>query len=168
MDTEYDSMPVEDMIASVKKAVALAGLSDTSPDRDLKVGSVHLTLRVVAAKAGGAQVSFRVPFIGMKLSGGVKVSKHNTHTVNMALRSTGAAAGHEVRGDVIGDALASAIKTIRAAMASAATGNEPWALSSGTVDLEFAVGRGGSISLGAEGDLSNEATHTLQLELLPP
>lgn len=52
-------------------------------------------------------------------------------------------------------------------MASAATGNDSWDLSSGTVDLEFAVTRSGNISLGAEGDLSNEATHTLHLELLP-
>ena len=54
-----------------------------------------------------------------------------------------------------------------AAMASAAEGDDPWVLASGVVELEFAVQRNGRISLGAEGELANEVTHTLRLTLLP-
>lgn len=167
MSTDNDSMPVEELIASVQNAVAQAGLSRTVKGRDLQVRSAQLTLRVVAAKAGGAGVSFRVPFIGMKLSGGVSVSRHNTHTINIALRPSGAPSGRAVRADPIQQALADAIATIRAAMASAAKGTDPWTLSSGTIDLEFAVTRTGRISLGAEGELSNEMSHTLRLSLEP-
>lgn len=167
MDLEQDSMPVDEMIRSVQRAVARAGLSSATPGRDLRVGSVDLTLRVVAAKAAGAGLTFRVPFIGMKLSAGTRVSKQNTHTVRISLQPVPAEAGHPVRGNPIEDALADAISTIRTAMASAAEGNDPWALASGAVELEFAVQRNGRISLGAEGELANEVTHTLRLTLLP-
>lgn len=53
-------------------------------------------------------------------------------------------------------------------MAEAAVGNDPWVLSSGTVDITFGVTKTGSISVGAGGELANEVTHTLRLRLVPP
>jgi hypothetical protein len=63
--------------------------------------------------------------------------------------------------------LVSAVQTIRAAAASAAVGDDPWVLSSGTVDISFVITKAGSISLGVEGELSHEVTHQLQLGLGP-
>jgi hypothetical protein len=167
MDVRHDSMPVGELVASVQRAVARAGAGRTTAGQDLRVSAVSLTLRVVAARSGGAGLSFRVPFIGMQLAAGVAVSRHDTHTVAIALRPTGVPPRHAVRGSLIEDALASAIQTIRTATASAATGEDPWALSEATIDLEFAVERGGRLSLGAEGGLSGTVTHTLRLSLEP-
>jgi hypothetical protein len=73
----------------------------------------------------------------------------------------------KVRGGNVEDALVDAIVTIRTAMAHASSGDDPWILSTGTVDISFGVTRTGSISLGANGELADEVTHTLRLRLMP-
>jgi len=52
-------------------------------------------------------------------------------------------------------------------MAHAAAGDDPWILSTGTVDISFGVTRTGSISLGTNGELADEVTQTLRLRLIP-
>jgi hypothetical protein len=49
----------------------------------------------------------------------------------------------------------------------AAEGDDPWALTTGTVDLSFGVTETGAISLGIDGELASEITHTLHLGLTP-
>src|SRR5579875_1923152 len=120
-------------------------------------------------RPAGAGLDFRVPFLGMKIFGGAKLTKQDTHTIGILLQPAARPAARAVLGgNPIEVALASAIATIRAAMATAAAGEDPLAIGSGTVTLEFAIERNGQVSLGAEGGLGQEVTHTLVLTLVPP
>ena len=65
------------------------------------------------------------------------------------------------------DVLVEAIETIRAAVASAASGDDPFVLNDSTIRISFAVTAEGSISIGVNGSLSDELTHTLVLALVP-
>ena len=67
----------------------------------------------------------------------------------------------------IEEALVSAITSIRTVASQAAGGDDPWILSESTVDIAFAITRSGTISLGVDGELSDEVTHTLRLRLAP-
>jgi hypothetical protein len=60
-----------------------------------------------------------------------------------------------------------AIVTIRSAMALAAAGDDPWNLSAGVIDITFALTKTGTISVGVDGDLSDEVTQSLKLTLTP-
>jgi hypothetical protein len=165
VDITEQGVPVDELIAVIKESIKEAGVSTTSDTRDIEVTSVRLILMVVASESIGGGLHFRVPFIGMEFSTGGKVSKQDTHTIDIELVPPTAQV-RGVRGDVE-QTLVSAIQTIRAAAASAAIGDDPWVLHSGTVDISFVITKAGSISLGVEGELSNEVTHQLQLGLGP-
>jgi hypothetical protein len=47
-------------------------------------------------------------------------------------------------------------------------GNDPWIPSEGIIDISFAITATGTITLGIDGELSDEITHTLRLRLTPP
>jgi hypothetical protein len=49
----------------------------------------------------------------------------------------------------------------------AAEGDDPWLLSESTIDISFAITQIGTISLGVDGELANELTHTLRVGLAP-
>ena len=165
MDITKEGVPVDELIAVIKKSIKAAGVSTTSNTRDIQVISVRLILKVVASKAIGGGLHFRVPFIGMEFSGGGKVSTEDTHTIDIELvPPTTQVRG--VRGDVE-QTLVSAIQTIRDAAASAAIGDDPWVLNTSTVNISFVITKEGSISLGVEGELSHEVIHQLQLGLGP-
>jgi hypothetical protein len=158
---------VDALISVIKESIKQAGVSRTSPVRDLQVASVQLILEVVASKAAGGAVDFRVPFIGMKLSLGAKVTKKDTHTIDMTLVPPKEQDTRQVRGGDVEDVLVSAIATIRDVMTQAAEGDDPWVLSASTIDISFAITQTGTISLGVDGALANELTHTLRLGLAP-
>jgi hypothetical protein len=160
-------VPVDTLIGVVKDSIRRAGVSSTSQTRDLQVASVQLILEVVASKTAGGGVDFRVPFIGMKLRVGTKVTKKDTHTIDITLVPPEGRDTREVRGGDVEEALVNAIATIRDVMTQAAEGDDPWLLSAGTVDISFAVTQTGTISLGADGELASELTHTLRLGLAP-
>jgi hypothetical protein len=130
----------------------------------LRVSAVQLILKVVGTATRGGGVDFRVPFIGMQFKAGAKVTRQDTHTLDLTLAPPDLA-GPEIRDGDIETALVDAITTIRAIVASAAQGDDPWVLTDGTVDLTFVVTENGSISLGFEGELTNELTQTLRLSL---
>jgi hypothetical protein len=73
----------------------------------------------------------------------------------------------QVGGGEVEDALVNAIATIRGVMTKAAEGDDPWLLSAGTIDISFAITQTGTISLGADGELTSELTRTLRLGLTP-
>jgi hypothetical protein len=160
-------VPVETLISVIKDSIKRAGLSSSAPARDLKVASVRLILEVVASKEAGARLDFRVPFIGMKLSTGTKITKKDTHTIDISLVPPPDRDTRAVRGGEVEDALVEAIATIREVTARAAEGDDPWVLSASTVDISFAVTQSGTISLGIDGSLASELTQTLRLELAP-
>jgi hypothetical protein len=165
VDVTDEGVPVTELIAVIKESIKEAGVSTSSDIHDIQVTSVRLILRVVASKAIGGGLHFRVPFTGMEFSTGGKVSTQDTHTIDIELVPPSAQV-RGVRGDVE-QTLVSAVQTIRAAAASAAVGDDPWVLSSGTVDIAFVITKSGSISLGVEGELSHEVTHQLRLGLGP-
>ena len=103
----------------------------------------------------------------MKLSAGAKVTKKNTHTIDIALVPPKERPGRQVRGGDVEAILVNAIATIRDVMTSAAEGDDPWVLSAGKVDIYFAITRTGTISLGVDGELADEVTQTLRLGLVP-
>jgi hypothetical protein len=160
-------VPVDTVIGVVKEAVKRANVSRTSSATDLRVASVQLKLAVVASKGAGGGINFRVPFIGMQLSVGAKLSQKDTHTVDITLVPPRGRPRREVRGAEVEQVLVQAIATIRDVMASAAEGDDPWVLETSQVDITFAVTRAGSISLGTEGELTSEVTNTVRLGLVP-
>ena len=167
MKVTDEGVPVETLISVVKNSIRRAGVSRTSQTKDLQVASVQLILHVVASKTAGGGLDFRVPFIGMKLRVGAKVTKKDTHTIDMTLVPPEDRDTRQVRGGEVEDVLVNAIATIRDAMTKAAEGDDPWLLSAGTIDVSFAITQTGTISLGVNGELANELTHTLRLGLEP-
>ena len=162
-----EGVPVEALIGVVKDSIKRAGISRTSQDRDLQVASVQLILDVVAAKTAGGGLDFRVPFIGMKLRVGGKVTSKDTHTIDITLAPPEERPTRPVRGGDVEDVLVNAIATVRAVVAEAAAGDDPWVLSASTIDIRFAITRTGTISLGVDGELASEVTQTLRLGLAP-
>jgi hypothetical protein len=162
-----EGVPVGTLVRVVKDSLKRAGVSRTSDAKDLRVGSVRLALEVVASKTAGGGLEFFVPFIGMKLKMGARVTKEETHTIDITLVPPQEPKVREVRGGDVETALVESITTIREAMVSAAGGDDPWVLSEGTVDIKFAVTKTGTISIGADGELVGALTNTLRLVLLP-
>ena len=156
-------VPIEALIGTVKDSLRSAGVSRDSGEGDLQVASVQLVLNVVATEAVGGRLNFCVPFIGMKFNVGAKVTRKDTHRIEINLVPP-EAGGREVRDD-IEEALVDAIAAIRRVMASAAGGDEPWVMSTSEVEISFVVTKEGSISLGAEGEFSDEVTNKLRLAL---
>lgn len=162
-----DGVPVDDLIKVVKASVRRGGVSRVSGPGDLQVTSVRLNLQVIASKSGGAGLSLRVPVIGAELRVGTKITRQDTHAVDIKLVPPEQLT-RQTRGGDVENALVSAIATIRQTMASAAGGDDPWVLSESSVDITFVVTKTGNISLGAEGELTHEVTQSLRLGLAPP
>lgn len=167
MKVTDEGVPVEALISVVKDSIKRAGVSRTSQDRDLQVASVQLILDVVAAKTAGGGLDFRVPFIGMKLRVGGKVTSKDTHTIDITLVPPEERATRQVRRGDVEDVLVNAIATVRAVVTEAAAGDDPWLLSASTIDIRFAITQTGTISLGVDGELANEVTQILRLGLAP-
>src|SRR5262249_35538767 len=100
-----EGVPVDTLISVIKDSVKQAGVSRTSQARDLQVASVELILEVVTTKTAGGGLDFRVPFIGMKLSVGAKVTKKDTHTIDITLVPPEERDTRQVRGAEVEDAL---------------------------------------------------------------
>ena len=160
-------VPVSTLISVVKDSIKQAGISRTSETKDLQVATVQLILQVVASKTAGGRLDYCVPFIGMKLSLGAKVTKKDTHTIDITLMPPEVRATRQVRGGDVEEVLMNAIATIRDVSAKAAEGDDPWVLSASIIDICFAITQTGTISLGVDGELANELTHTLRLGLAP-
>lgn len=159
---------VDTLISVVKDSIQQAGVSRTSQTRDLQVASVQLVLDVVASETAGGGLDFRVPFIGMKLSLGANVTKKDTHTIDITLVPPEDRDTRQVRGgEEVQQVLIDAIATIRDVMTKAAEGDDPWVLSAGTIDISFAITQTGTITLGINGELTDEVMHTLRLGLAP-
>ena len=169
MKVTDQGVPLNDLVGTIKASIKRAGVSRTSQAQDLRVASVQLVLNVVASNTVGGGLDFHVPFVGMRLSLGAKVTKKDTHAVEITLVPPGKGAAREVRGgEDVEEALVNAIEAIRAVMSQAAEGDDPWELSDSTIDISFAITRTGSISIGADGELSGELTNTLRLKLTSP
>jgi hypothetical protein len=163
-----EGVPLDSLIDVVKASVRRAGVSRASQPRDLQVASVQLILEAIASGTAGGGLDFRIPFIGMKLKLGARVTKKDTHTIDITLVPPDDP-GRQVRGrEDVEATLVNAITAIRTVTSQAAQGDDPWILSEGTIDIAFAITQTGTISIGADGELSGGLTHTLRLRLAPP
>ena len=167
MKVTEDGVPVQDVIAAVKLAIKEANVSATDEGRDLQVDSVKLILHALATRTVGGGLSFTVPFIGMPVRLGTKVTKSDTHEIEINLIPPGQDAEHEIREAPLDLALVDAIETVRAVVASTAGGDDPFALNDAKITLSFAVTADGDISIGIDGSMTDEVTHTLVLALIP-
>lgn len=167
MKVTDQGVAVPDVISDVKNAIREASVSAADENRDLRVSSVRLTLHALATRSIGGGLDFRIPFIGMPVKVGTKVTRSDTHKIEISLAPPAEPAGEEVREATLDTALVDAIETIRAAVASAAGGDDPFVLDDATITLSFVVTGEGEISIGVDGGLSNELTHTLTLGLKP-
>lgn len=157
---------VVDVVDNVKRAIKAARLSRSDGRRDLRVATVTLTLNVVATRSSGGGLDFRLPFIGMNLRLGGKVTRRDTHTVTVNLTAE-PQTGPEVRAEDVESVLVDAVRTIRDTIAAAGGGDDPFVLTDSTVELVFAVTREGIITLGVDGAVGDDVTHTLRLTLVP-
>lgn len=167
MNVTADGVPVQDVIAAVKLAIKEANVSATDEDRDLRVGSVKLVLHVLATRTIGGKLCFTVPFLGMPVRFGAKVTKSDTHEIEINLAPPSQEPGEEVREASLDLALVDSIATVRAVVASAADGDDPFALNDATITLSFTVTAEGDISIGIDSNMSDEVTHSLILALVP-
>lgn len=161
-----EGVPIQELIEAVKQAIRMANVSSTDLNRDLRVGSVQLVLNVLAVRSLGGSLDFCIPFIGMPVKVGGKVSRQDTHRIDINLVPPDLNDRPELR-DGVESVLADAISTIRTAVASAAAGDDPFTLTESSVKISFAVTSEGNISLGVDGGLANELTHTLTVSLVP-
>lgn len=167
MKVTESGVPVQDVIAAIKLAIKEANVSATDEGRDLRVDSFKLVLHTLATRSVGGGLSFTVPFIGMPVRLGTKVTKSDTHEIEINLIPPGQEAGHEVREAALDLALVDAIETVRTVVASASGGGDPFALNDAKITLSFAVTADGDISIGIDESMTDEVTHTLVLALIP-
>jgi hypothetical protein len=159
-------MPVDDLISAVKNSIQQAGISVANPDRDLAVTSVYLKLHTITTAKAGGGLDFRVPFIGLKLKVGASVTRQRTHAMELTLVPE--ATAYETRDGEVDVILLQAIETARAVMTRAAGGDDPFTLQDSTIELSFGVSQDGTISLGIDGELTDEITHTLRVTIARP
>ncbi len=166
MHVSEHGVAVRDLIAATKRAIVAANISVKDPERDLRVDALTLTLHVLAVRKAGGSLDFRIPFLGMQVKVGQRITRTDTHTVTVELRAPKPDDVEEVRAGDIESVLVEAIQTIRDGIAGD-DGDDAFELSTGTVQLSFAVDEEGSIAIGFEGELTDELTHTLTLTLVP-
>jgi hypothetical protein len=160
-------VPADEVVAAVKNAIKLANISVTDPERDLVVTSVYLKLNTVATATAGGSLDFRVPFIGLAVKVGGSVTRQNTHVIEMTLVPEGGPV-IETRDVQVEAILVEAIETVRRVMARAAAGDDPFVLHDSAVEFSFGVTSDGSISLGFDGELTDETTNTMRLTIARP
>lgn len=160
-------IPVGELIDAIKRAIKLASISVTDPGRDLAVTAVTLRLNTVATRSLGGGLDFRVPVIGARVHVGGAVTRQDTHLMELAL-IPGDTPVIETRGAPVDVVLVEAIETVRAVMARAAAGDDPFVLRDGSVELSFGVASDGTIALGIDGELKDEVTHVMRLTIGRP
>ena len=133
MKVTDQGVPVDTLVGVVKNSIKQAGVSRTSQSGDLRVASVQLILDVVSSRTVGGGLDFCVPFIGMKLRAGTKITKKDTHTIDITLVPPEDRDTRQVRSGEVEEVLVSAIATIRDVMTRAADGDDPWILSTSAI-----------------------------------
>lgn len=166
MHVTENGVAIPELIDTLKRAIKEANISSVDLHRDLRISSVQLELNAIATHSLGGGLEFRIPFIGMQVKLGSKVTKQDTHRIDISLVPPDLKGGAELRDRDLGSVFVDAINTIRVAVASAATGEDPFILVKSSVNISFAVTAEGTISLGVDGGLTNELTHTLTLDLV--
>lgn len=167
MHVTESGVPVQDLIEAVKDGIREANVSRAEPARDLRITCVRLLLHAVATRSYGGGLNFHIPLIGTEVKLGGKHTRQDTHEIEIRLVPPPPVERPEVRDGDLGSALVEAIGTIRATIAAAGGGDDPFALEESTIKIAFGVTADGDISIGVNGSLSNELTQALILSLSP-
>ena len=96
---------------------------------------MQLTLNAVATRSLGGGLDFRIPFIGMQVKVNGKLTKQDTHRIDISLVPPDLESRPELRDGDLGSVFADAINTIRTAVGSAATGDDPFTLTASVVNI---------------------------------
>ena len=162
-----DGVRVDSLISVVKESVRRGGVSKVSGRGDLQVSSVQLTLRVMATRTVGGGLNLRVPVIGAEVRVGAKVTTQDTHTIDIS--SSRPNWHRPVRsGARCRERAGGRHRHYPRDGGQRRGGDDPWVLSEEQRGYFVVVTKTGSISLGAEGQLTGEVTHRLCLDLAPP
>jgi Trypsin-co-occurring domain 2 len=168
MKVTESGVAIDDVVAAIKRSIKQAGISNTDVDRDLRVTSIRLVLNALAVQEAGVGVDFRIPFIGMALKVGGTVSRRETHQIEVKLVPPDLRDEYETRDTEVEDVLVNAIQRIRSVIILAAGGDDPFILEDSAVDLSFALTADGTITFGFNGELKDQVTHTLRVEVVAP
>ncbi|WP_433362299.1 trypco2 family protein [Actinoplanes sp. CA-142083] len=162
-----DAVRVDDLVDAVKRSITAANLSAANRERDLRVSVMELTLNTMATSTAGGGLELKVPVIGLRLKAGTKLTKVDLHTLVINLEAAPGGVSGELRDYEVDEALVSAVEQVRAAVAAAGMGDDPFVLRDSTMTLSFGVTAEGSIVLGFEGNLQDSVTQALKLTLVP-
>ena len=126
---------------------------------------MRLVLHAVATRSYGGGLNFHIPLIGTEVKLGGKLTRQDTHEIEISLVPPAPAERPELRDGDFGTILVEAIETIRATVDAAAGGEDPFILDESTIKIAFGVTADGDISIGVNGTLSNELNQGLILTL---
>src|SRR5512144_2363614 len=80
---------IDEVIRRVKEAVASVQLEQAmravGTGVAVEVERLEVTLRAVAVRSGGANISLRIPVIDQELGGGVDISRQELQTIELSL-----------------------------------------------------------------------------------
>jgi Trypsin-co-occurring domain 2 len=163
MNPTPETVSIKDLVVSVKSAVKAANISASNANRDLRIAKLELTLHAVTTMDLGGGIEFRLPVIGTPIKIGARTVQQQTHTLHVELAADDLPT-YEIRDTGVEEVLVEAIESIRHIMAVADGDDDPMSLRTGSVELVFGVTDQGTVSLGANSELTDEITHTLRLE----
>jgi stage V sporulation protein SpoVS len=144
-----------EVINTIKHAISLANGSCPELGGQLRVGTAHLSLKIVADSVTG----IRVPSADLA----VKDSGVLTHTLDLTVVPADNDLDAEPGAGNSGSALVAAINAARRAVAMPAG----FVLTAASITLSFAVSGDGDLLLGGNGDAGAAVTHALALTLVP-
>ena len=85
MASDDEGMPVDSLVATIKRAVRRAGVSRSGGQDDLAIKSIQLTLYTFSSGSAGGELDLRVPLIGVRVAGGGGIWHKKMHTIDLVL-----------------------------------------------------------------------------------
>ncbi len=167
MSEKQTGMDIEEIIRQVKDAIDLAGRIEAAQgDRaTVTIEKLELTLKAVAERSAGGDFKLKVPF---DFSGGVDARQQEVQTVQITLVPPPPVVAKGLAPPDLKNSLVEAILSVGDGVRAAAQGEPKFGLEGASVELNFVVGSGGSISLVVRGAARSEMTQTVKLSLRSP
>jgi hypothetical protein len=166
---ENESVDVGELIATIKRGIAMAGLDAEGDDKNLRIVTVGLKLEAVAESAQGGGLRFRLPILGLEGKANARFASRAVHAIELTLEPVEADDPEYVRaiGPDVATAIEEAVATVWTTVQQARAGDDPWLLRSGTLRFEFVVTSEGAIALGVDSSRLHQHANTLTIEIEP-
>ncbi|MGC4111662.1 MAG: hypothetical protein QM747_14835 [Nocardioides sp.] len=156
-----EQMEVDDLIQAVKTGIRLAGQAG-----EVEFVGFKLVVRTELTSDTSARVRLRVPVIDVSVGGGGGRSSRQSTTITLEMAPQPTDYGALTTTQLARE-IAAAIRAVRATVRMARGGEDPWDLTSGRVDIEFAVTSQGNLAFGLDAEQSRGVTHLLSIEVSP-